>query len=97
MDAFTPSDPNYETRVRSSFQRQQVMAWIGAELTHLAPGRCEITLPRKPELTQQHGYLHGGILGTGHRRRRRHRLDAGRVRRRRSDFKSTRAGQALTG
>ena len=32
--------------------------------SHLAPGHCEITLPRKPELTQQHGYVHGGILGT---------------------------------
>ena len=64
MGTFTPSDPNYVERVRTSFQRQQVMAWIGAELTHLAPGHCEITLPHKPELTQQHGYIHGGILGT---------------------------------
>ena len=64
MSTFSPRDPDYATRVRNSFQRQQVMAWIGATLTHLAPGQCEITLPRKPELTQQHGYIHGGIIGT---------------------------------
>ncbi len=40
------------------------MAWIGATLTQLGPGTCEITLPHKPELTQQHGYIHGGIIGT---------------------------------
>jgi uncharacterized protein (TIGR00369 family) len=40
------------------------MAWLGAKLSHLAPGQCEITLPHKPELTQQHGYIHGGIIGT---------------------------------
>lgn len=64
MSAISPPDPNYAARVRDSFERQQVMAWIGAQLTLLAPGRCEITLPRKPELTQQHGYIHGGIIGT---------------------------------
>jgi len=64
MPNFTPRDPNYAARVRVSFERQQIMAWIGASLTHLAPGQCEITLPHKPELTQQHGYFHGGIIGT---------------------------------
>jgi len=64
MSTFSPRDPHYATRVRKSFERQQVMAWIGAGLTHLAPGQCEITLPHKPQLTQQHGYIHGGIIGT---------------------------------
>jgi len=64
MNKFSPRDPNFYERVRGSFQRQRVMAWIGAELTRLAPGHCEIRLPHKPELTQQHGYIHGGIIGT---------------------------------
>ena len=64
MPASAPKDPNYAARVRSSFERQRVMTWLGAMLTHLAPGQCEITLPHKPELTQQHGYFHGGIIGT---------------------------------
>ncbi len=64
MPNFTPRDPNYAARVHASFERQQVMAWLGASLTRLAPGQCEITLPHKPALTQQHGYIHGGIIGT---------------------------------
>jgi len=57
-------DPDFAARVRASFGRQQVMAWIGAELTSVTAGRCEIRLPYKPELSQQHGYIHGGIIGT---------------------------------
>ena len=64
LATLVPKDPDYAARVRASFDRQRVMTWIGAALTHLAPGQCEITLPRKPELTQQHGYVHGGIIGT---------------------------------
>ena len=62
--ALVPKDPDYAARVRASFDHQRVMRWIGATLTQLAPGQCEITLAHKPELTQQYGYIHGGIIGT---------------------------------
>jgi uncharacterized protein (TIGR00369 family) len=64
MLGFEPRNPAYADRVQSSFDRQQIMALLGAKLTRLAPGECEIQLPFKPELTQQHGYFHGGIIGT---------------------------------
>jgi len=64
MPGFEPRNPAYAERVQSSFNRQQVMALLGAKVTRLAPGECEIQLPFKPELTQQHGYFHGGIIGT---------------------------------
>ncbi len=64
MDQFQATDPDFANRVRGSFNRQRVMTWIGAELIRLAPGQCEIQMPHKPELTQQHGYIHGGIIGT---------------------------------
>jgi len=64
MPGFEPRNPAYAERVQSSFDRQQIMALLGAKLTRLAPGECEIQLPFKPELTQQHGYFHGGIIGT---------------------------------
>jgi len=64
MPGFEPRNPAYADRVQSSFDRQQIMALLGAKLTRLAPGECEIQLPFKPELTQQHGYFHGGIIGT---------------------------------
>jgi len=47
-------------RVRGSFERQGLMALLGAELTHVTPGRVQITLARRPEVCQQHGYVHAG-------------------------------------
>lgn len=63
-ELFQPSDLRYEKRVRASFDRQQFMRLIGAAMTGLAPGRCEIQVAYRPELTQQHGYFHAGIIGT---------------------------------
>jgi len=57
-----PPDPGYERRVRESFARQTAMATIGARLTRVAPGETEIELPFRADLTQQHGFLHAGII-----------------------------------
>lgn len=61
---FHAADPNFADRVRESFARQRVMSFLGAQMAEVAPGRCEIRLPFKPELSQQHGYFHGGVIGT---------------------------------
>ncbi len=53
---------DYEGRVRESFARQQAMATIGAELTRVEAGVVEIEMAYRPELTQQHGFLHGGVI-----------------------------------
>jgi uncharacterized protein (TIGR00369 family) len=59
----TPLNPAFEPRVRASFTRQAVMALIGARLTTVEPGRCVIELPVRDDLTQQHGFVHGGVVG----------------------------------
>jgi uncharacterized protein (TIGR00369 family) len=56
--------PDFEERVRTSFARQQAMATLGAELTVVTPGTIEIEMPFSPALTQQHGFLHAGIIST---------------------------------
>jgi uncharacterized protein (TIGR00369 family) len=61
---FTPSNPDYEARVRASFGRQGAMRLIGARLVDLRPGYCSIELPYRENLTQQHGYIHAGIVST---------------------------------
>lgn len=61
---FAPVDPLYEERIRRSFARQGAMRLIGAQLTRVEPGATDITLPYRADLTQQHGYLHAGILST---------------------------------
>lgn len=40
------------------------MAHIGASLGKVEPGRVEIMVPFRPELTQQHGFFHAGVIAT---------------------------------
>ena len=60
---FTAPNPDFESRVRDSFARQAAMRLIGARLTTVEPGRCVIELPVRDDLTQQHGFVHGGVVG----------------------------------
>ena len=60
--SFAPLDSDYATRVRTSFARQGAMRLIGARLAELRPGYCAIELPYREDLTQQHGYIHAGIV-----------------------------------
>jgi uncharacterized protein (TIGR00369 family) len=40
------------------------MQHLGAELTAVRPGECEIRVPYREELTQQHGYFHAGVTAS---------------------------------
>lgn len=63
MDKFKVFDPDFEKKVRDSFQRQGLMTLFGARLLTVKPGYCEIEVPFKKELAQQHGYFHAGVTG----------------------------------
>jgi uncharacterized protein (TIGR00369 family) len=64
MPAFKPQDADFERRTRESFARQGIMAHLGATLQGVAPGRVEIAVPFRPELSQQHGFFHAGVVAT---------------------------------
>ncbi len=59
---FQPQDPNFQNRVRASFARQRVMQTLGIEIARLEPGEIELTMPHDPAYTQQHGFMHAGIV-----------------------------------
>ena len=59
-----PAFAGYAERVRDSFARQGAMALIGASIVDVAAGYCSIALVPRPEVAQQHGYVHAGILAT---------------------------------
>jgi uncharacterized protein (TIGR00369 family) len=61
---FEAKDPEFSSRVHASFARQRVMAVLGVTLTQVDPGRVELELAFDPELTQQHGFMHAGIIAT---------------------------------
>jgi uncharacterized protein (TIGR00369 family) len=62
MADFVPKDPDYERRVRESFARQRAMETFGARLLRVAPGEVEVGLDFREAFTQQHGYLHAGVV-----------------------------------
>lgn len=58
------AEPDFKERVEQSFERQAAMKLIGAQLTRCDPGVVEVELPFRDDLTQQHGFLHAGIVST---------------------------------
>ncbi|HSK63438.1 MAG TPA: PaaI family thioesterase [Pyrinomonadaceae bacterium] len=58
------SNPNFVEEIKQSFAKQTIMALIGGELTRVEPGVVEISLAYRSDLTQQHGYVHAGIITT---------------------------------
>jgi uncharacterized protein (TIGR00369 family) len=51
-------------RVGDSFARQAAMTTLGATLGEVVPGRVSVLLAHRDALTQQHGYLHAGMVAT---------------------------------
>ncbi|MGP8121538.1 MAG: PaaI family thioesterase [Xanthobacteraceae bacterium] len=64
MDAVAPMDPASSERVRSSFARQAVMSTLGVEIVRLEAGAIELRMPYAAPFTQQHGFIHAGIIST---------------------------------
>ena len=63
MDSMPPLDPQTEERIRASFARQNAMRLIRASLGLVEAGRTEIHLPHWDGVEQQHGFVHGGVVG----------------------------------
>ena len=58
-----PANPDFAQRVRDSFARQHAMDLIHATLPVVAAGSAEIHLPHWAGVEQQHGFVHGGVVG----------------------------------
>ena len=64
MPAFEPKDPDFRARIAASFTRQTAMASLGVTIAHLEPGEIELAMPYSGAFTQQHGFIHAGIIAT---------------------------------
>ena len=53
-----------EKRVRDSFARQAFMTTVGARMATVRAGHVEIELPFAVGNTQQHGFIHGGLVAS---------------------------------
>ena len=61
---FSINDDDYKNKVIESFQRQEVMKTLNASILDIRPGEIEIDFPYQKRLTQQHGFIHAGIVST---------------------------------
>ncbi len=61
---FKPADVDFEPRVRESFSRQEVMKTLNASIVNVQAGEVELKFPFQTSLTQQHGFIHAGIVST---------------------------------
>lgn len=59
-----PSPVSYVERVKQSFQRQTVMHTLGMTLKDVKKGECTIAFDYREDLTQQHGFIHAGVVAT---------------------------------
>jgi uncharacterized protein (TIGR00369 family) len=64
MALFEPRDPRFRERVRTSFMRQKAMQTLGITIERLEPGEIELAMPFADAYTQQHGFVHAGIIAT---------------------------------
>lgn len=64
MTQFIPKDTHYKEKVRDSFSRQGVMNTIGVSVVSIEPGEVELEFSHSAALTQQHGFIHAGIVTT---------------------------------
>lgn len=62
MPRLEPANSDFARRVQDSFARQGAMHTLGAELSLLEPGAVNVCLDWAPGLTQQHGFLHAGMV-----------------------------------
>lgn len=56
-------NPHFAERVLASFQRQSAMDLIHASMPLIEYGCTEIHIPHWDGIEQQHGYVHGGVVG----------------------------------
>ena len=57
-----PDDPDYEERVRSSFEKQGLMSTLGAALGTVSLGAVEVAIHPHAAISQQHGFVHAGAV-----------------------------------
>lgn len=56
--------PDHQARIAASFAKQTIMTTLGAQLDHVEAGMVRIVLPVAGHLSQQHGFVHAGVVST---------------------------------
>lgn len=62
MVRFQPKNPDYREIAIDTFNQQRAMKTLGISIARLEPGEVDLAMNFRDELTQQHGFIHAGII-----------------------------------
>ena len=65
MPRFEPKNPDYRAIATATFEQQPGMKTLGISIARLEPGEVDLAMDYSAELTQQHGFIHAGIITAG--------------------------------
>ena len=65
MPRFEPKNPDYRAIAIATFEQQRAMKTLGISIARLALGEVDLKMDDSPDLTQQHGFIHAGIITAG--------------------------------
>ena len=65
MPRFEPKNPDYRAIAIATFERQRAMQTLGISIARLEPGEVDLAMDYSPDLTQQNGFVHAGIITAG--------------------------------
>ena len=65
MPRFEPKNPDYRANATDTFERQRAMKTLGISIARMEPGEVDLVMSYSPDLTQQHGFVHAGIITAG--------------------------------
>ncbi len=55
-------DPRLRRKIEGALRAQGFFRFLDTEITALDRGTCTLALRRRPQLLQQNGYIHGGVV-----------------------------------
>ena len=65
MTRFQPKNPQFRAIATDTFNQQRAMKTLGISIVRLEPGEVDLAMEYSPDLTQQHGFIHAGIITAG--------------------------------
>lgn len=65
MARFQPKNPDYRATAIETFEQQRAMKTLGISIARLEPGEVDLAMDYSPQYTQQHGFIHAGIITAG--------------------------------
>jgi uncharacterized protein (TIGR00369 family) len=65
MTQFQPKSPDFRAIATETFNQQRAMKTLGISISRLEPGEVDLTMDYSADLTQQHGFIHAGVITAG--------------------------------